>query len=345
MDGHPRPFGVWTESRLQAGSPSWSSLGGGHGSDDVGRTAGAGATRHLGVGVSTRSRRRASNLGAARLLGNTGVVIAGGAGRRPRDDAPGAGGSELIRAVVRESSYRFRATFCRRWAGYLTLVVLIGLVGGVAMAAVAGARRTQSSFPAYLASTNPSDMQMFTEFAPITGTGYSEKVAAAAARVPNVERAVTVVGFDGNLQVLGRSPSGVPGEAPPALEGSTGSDAEDFATDRVTVLQGRMANPARLDEMVMSAGRGRRIRASRRVHPARGLLHRRAGELAGLRRLPEGQAPPDRPVQARRHRGVEPAGRPGRRRRAGQPDRCGHPRADQAARDVLRLLLLRLVPS
>ena len=252
----------------------------------------------------------------------------------------------MIRAVVRESSYRFRATFRRRWAGYLTLVVLIGLVGGVALAAVAGARRTQSSFPAYLASTNPSDMQMFTEFDPITGTGYSAKVAAAVARVPDVERAVTVIGFDGTLQVLGQDPCGVPGEAPPALEGSTGSDAEYFTTDRVTVVQGRMANPTRPDEIVMSAGAaaeyGLHVGSTLRV----AFFTDRAGELApSFSRLPEGQAPPDRPVQARRHRGVEPAGRPGRRRRAGQPDRCGHPRADQAARDVLRLLLLRLVPS
>ncbi len=161
----------------------------------------------------------------------------------------------MVRAVMREASYRFRATFRRRWAGYLTLVVLIGLVGGVALAAVAGARRTQSSFPIYLASTNPSDVQTFMEFAPITGTGYSAKVTAAVARVPHVERAVTVVGFDGTLQVLGKRPTGgVPGEAPPALEGSTGSAAEYYATDRVKVLQGRMGDPARLDEMVMSAG-------------------------------------------------------------------------------------------
>ena len=121
----------------------------------------------------------------------------------------------MIRAVLREACWLFRATFRRRWAGYLTLVVLIGPVGGVALAAVAGARRTQSSFPTYLASTNPSDVQMFTEFALITNTGYSEKVDEAVARVPYVERAVNVVGFDGNLQVLGKRPSGVPGEAPP----------------------------------------------------------------------------------------------------------------------------------
>ena len=159
----------------------------------------------------------------------------------------------MIRAVVRESSYRFRATLGRRWTGYLTLVLLLGLVGGLAMAAVAGARRTQSSFPTYLASTHPSDVQVFAEFGPITKTGFSEKVNDAVARVPGVERAVDVVGFDGTLQVLGHSNvPGVPGEAPPALEGSP--NGEYFSTDRVTVLQGRMANPDSMDEIVMSAG-------------------------------------------------------------------------------------------
>ena len=234
----------------------WSSLGGGHGSDDVGRTAGAGATRHLGVGVSTRSRRRASNLGAARLLGNTGVVIAGGAGRRPRDDAPGAGGSELIRSVVRESSYRFRATFCRRWSGYLTLVLLIGLVGGVAMAAVAGARRTQSSFPTYLASTNPSDLQMFTEFGPITETGFSEKVTKR--RRPCPQRRTS--GHRRRLRRQpagpGKEPFGRPGRGTAGPRGQPGHDGEYFATDRVTVLQGRMANPD-------APGRDRHVRRAR----------------------------------------------------------------------------------
>ncbi len=161
----------------------------------------------------------------------------------------------MIRVVVRESSYRFRATFRRRWAGYLTLVVLIGLVGGVAMAAVAGARRTQSSYPTYLASTDPSDLQMFTEFYPITHTGYSPRVADAVARIPHVEKSVDVIGFAGTTQALGHHTSTVPGEAPPALEGSTSADGgEYFSTDRVTVLEGRMANPARMDEIVMSSG-------------------------------------------------------------------------------------------
>ena len=87
----------------------------------------------------------------------------------------------MTASVVREAGYRFWACVLRgRWRGYLVLLLLIGVVGGVAMAAVAGARRTQSSFPRYLASTNPGDLQAFTEFDPISGTGYA----------PNIDRAV-----------------------------------------------------------------------------------------------------------------------------------------------------------
>jgi hypothetical protein len=63
-----------------------------------------------------------------------------------------------MRQALRVARYRFRPTFRRQWAGLLSLALLIGLVGGLALGALAGARRTQSSFPAYLASTNPSDL-------------------------------------------------------------------------------------------------------------------------------------------------------------------------------------------
>ena len=60
------------------------------------------------------------------------------------------------------ATYRFRATLHSRWAGYLTIVVLVGLLGGVAMGSLAAARRTQSAFPTYLASTNPSNLALET---------------------------------------------------------------------------------------------------------------------------------------------------------------------------------------
>ena len=62
--------------------------------------------------------------------------------------------------ILRVAWYRFRATFGRRWPGYLAIVLLIGLIGGTAMASIAAARRTQASFATFLASTNPSDLSV-----------------------------------------------------------------------------------------------------------------------------------------------------------------------------------------
>jgi hypothetical protein len=39
--------------------------------------------------------------------------------------------------AARVVSYRFGPTLRRRWGGFVTLVVLLGLVAGVAMAAIA----------------------------------------------------------------------------------------------------------------------------------------------------------------------------------------------------------------
>src|ERR1700686_2214529 len=127
----------------------------------------------------------------------------------------------MTRNVLRVATYRFRATVVHRWGGYLVLVILVGLVGGLAMGAVAGARRTQSSFPVYLASTNPSDVQYFTAFAPSTKAGYSATSDRAIARLPYVRHPVVVVGFDGTLQPLRPTPGHLPpGQAPPSFEGS-----------------------------------------------------------------------------------------------------------------------------
>src|ERR1700674_1956479 len=108
--------------------------------------------------------------------------------------------------VLRLASYGLRATFGRRWGGYLGLVLLIGLVGGVAMGSVAGARRTDSSFATYLASTNPSTMLVFSGLDnPALGqtTGYNPGIIRRIAHLPLVERAATSIGFDGNIDLTG----------------------------------------------------------------------------------------------------------------------------------------------
>ena len=80
--------------------------------------------------------------------------------------------------------YRFRATFRRRWPSYLAIVVLIGLVGGVALASIAGARRTESSYPTFLTGTNPSDLLVQPSTSQSCISGFISQIA----RLPHVTR-------------------------------------------------------------------------------------------------------------------------------------------------------------
>ena len=59
---------------------------------------------------------------------------------------------------MRLAWYRFRATFSHRRGGYLAIVVLVGLVGGLALGSIAAARRTASSPAVYFASSDLSDL-------------------------------------------------------------------------------------------------------------------------------------------------------------------------------------------
>ncbi len=95
--------------------------------------------------------------------------------------------------------YRFRSTLRHRWGGYLALVVLVGLIGGLGLGSLSAARRTQSSFSTFVASTNPSDL-IASVFAGGTGANnpnYDPALTAAIARLPHVTHvapALEVVG-------------------------------------------------------------------------------------------------------------------------------------------------------
>ena len=45
---------------------------------------------------------------------------------------------------------RLRAELRQQWRGWLALAVLLGLIGGVAVTAAAGARRTDTAYPRFL---------------------------------------------------------------------------------------------------------------------------------------------------------------------------------------------------
>ena len=168
-----------------------------------------------------------------------------------------------MRRTLAPAWYRFRATFRQRRGAYLTIVLLLALVGGIALGAIAGARRTQSSYPVYLASTNPADLQVFTAFlnpalGPAETRGYRPSTESRIAALPYVENQQTVVGFDANIdQVLGVHVRVGPGAKPPSLEGPVGT--EYFTQDRVTLVSGRIPDLADPGQAVINTQAGKEL--------------------------------------------------------------------------------------
>src|SRR5436305_1546619 len=62
---------------------------------------------------------------------------------------------------MRAAIFLVRAEFRRRWRSLTVVMLLVGLAGGVTLVAVAGARRTASSFDRFLESTGTQDVLIF----------------------------------------------------------------------------------------------------------------------------------------------------------------------------------------
>jgi hypothetical protein len=138
-----------------------------------------------------------------------------------------------------------RANFARRWSNYLMITMLIGLVGGLAIGSIGAARRTQSSFNVFLASTNPSDLSVLMPGPNLT-TNFGH--------LPLV-RHVSAVQFFLVAFPAGRhgAPSMPPGIASGDVSPVGSLGAEYFSQDKLAVTQGRQANPKKADEFVMTA--------------------------------------------------------------------------------------------
>ena len=154
--------------------------------------------------------------------------------------------------AARVAWYRFRCTWGERWSGYLALALLLGLVGGLAMGSVAAARRTQAAFPAYVASTNPSDLTVLTGLYGAAGSaGYDPAVIAKIAALPGVRHVSSYAGLNVAILEPGLGPGGGNTAGSQGLSGSI--DGEFFTTDRLTIVQGRMPDPGSTSEAVIDA--------------------------------------------------------------------------------------------
>lgn len=154
--------------------------------------------------------------------------------------------------IARVAWYRFRTLFRRQWATYLTIVILFGSIGGIALASAAAARRTESSFPVFLASTNPSNL-LVVPAPPSPLPNYSPKVTKEMTRLHDVQRIESAV----FLNVFELEKSGEPNRS--AFQGGSNAvlgsiDGLFFHQDRPAVVKGRIANPNDPDEVVMTVG-------------------------------------------------------------------------------------------
>ncbi|MGC1419193.1 MAG: FtsX-like permease family protein [Acidimicrobiales bacterium] len=158
--------------------------------------------------------------------------------------------------AMRVAWYRYRATFASQLSGYLSIVLLIGLIGGVAMASVAAGRRTQSSFPTFIASTNPSNLVMAV-FQAQANTEPNASLKSEIERLPDVTHVATA----GTLPLIDVGANGAPRLSSQSNINIAGSlDGMTVDQDRLAVVKGRAANPSRADEIVMNAGAARILR-------------------------------------------------------------------------------------
>jgi hypothetical protein len=145
-----------------------------------------------------------------------------------------------------------RATIGHRWQAYVTMVVLIGFLGGLGLGGLAAARRTQSSFSSFLAASNPSNLDV-TVYGAQSGSGgnpdYSPALTSAIGRIPGVTHVApgfVVVGAP--LTASGAPRISVTGLAYPVAS----VNGLFYSQDRMGVTEGRMASPNRSDEIMMA---------------------------------------------------------------------------------------------
>jgi len=157
----------------------------------------------------------------------------------------------VIEQRLAVARYRVRATFRHRWSGYLSLVVLVGLVAGLGLGSLAAARRTQSSFSTFLASTNPSDLtvSVYGGSSSSANPDYDPALTAAIAKLPGVRHVAAAIDLTGAPLTSDGSPRlRVTGEAFPVAS----INGLLYTQDRVAVTEGHMASPDRPDQIMMA---------------------------------------------------------------------------------------------
>jgi FtsX-like permease family len=141
-----------------------------------------------------------------------------------------------MRAVLRLAAHEIRA----RWLGWVVLALLVGLAGGVVFTAAAGARRTDSAYPRFLAVSQASDVLVGP-----AGAGFAGRYDEALGELPGVAAIAPIVG-------LQMGPVGPGGQADFAGAVTVPLDGRFGHTLEIPrMLAGRQPNPDRPGEVMI----------------------------------------------------------------------------------------------
>ena len=136
--------------------------------------------------------------------------------------------------------YYWRATRRRAQRRAVVVALVCGLLGTVALGALAGARRTDTAYGRYLASINSSDVY-------VNVPGVSLATVRQIERLPGVLSGEAWLGLGANPIVHGRVDDSFVTDA---VAGSL--DGEFFRQDRVTVVAGKLPRPGATNEIVIT---------------------------------------------------------------------------------------------
>jgi hypothetical protein len=151
---------------------------------------------------------------------------------------------------------RLRSEVRTRRAGLALLVVVIAVSAGISMAAVAGARRSDSAYPRFLAWAKVYDISVSgcRETAASAGALGKECTDDEAARAMDRVRALPFVEDSAEYGFIAMTPELADGTQPSFLAFSPVIDVDGRfgrATPRVKLLHGRLPDPAAADEVAI----------------------------------------------------------------------------------------------
>src|ERR1700733_1108188 len=130
-----------------------------------------------------------------------------------------------------------RAGLRQDWRSPLVLALITGLMGSLVLVSLAGARRTDTAVPRFLAWSGPTEGQV---------AGVPFATLGRIGRLPGVAYSER-----GALMLMVASPAGRPDSGRPG-QGTTGALIDHPPQDRAIIVAGRPPSPSRADEVMIN---------------------------------------------------------------------------------------------